>query len=202
MVIEFFCSGCGRRLFADENDAGQDVRCEQCEAVTRVPPARTEPHRPDDPYASPNALSREDKEVTRAAAAQRLKAPPTCLLVAPTLGALAALFGLISALMFEPVALVPDPEIPPWVQEILEELQRQNFGPLAAMISLAFVALNLGIIIGAVKMMNLRSHGWGLAAGILGLINFGNFCCLLTLPFGIWTIVVLSNPDVKAAFEP
>ena len=41
----------------------------------------------------------------------------------------------------------------------------------------------------------------GIAASIVAMINFGNCCCLLGIPIGIWSLVILMQPDVKAAFD-
>ena len=32
------------------------------------------------------------------------------------------------------------------------------------------------------------------------MINLANACCLLGVPFGIWALVVLNKPEVKAQF--
>ena len=64
----------------------------------------------------------------------------------------------------------------------------------------------LGILIGAIvfmgasKMKSLRSYGFALAAAILAMIPCISPCCLLGLPIGIWAIVILVKPEVKAAF--
>ena len=59
---------------------------------------------------------------------------------------------------------------------------------------------NVLIAIGAVKMMNLSSRGWGTTAAVLAMIPCISGCCLLGVPVGIWALVALSKPDVKAAF--
>jgi predicted PurR-regulated permease PerM len=69
-------------------------------------------------------------------------------------------------------------------------------------IALGIVACMVGvvIIVGAMKMKNLRSYSLAMAAAILAMIPCISPCCLLGLPFGIWAIVVLVDPHVKAAF--
>jgi hypothetical protein len=56
------------------------------------------------------------------------------------------------------------------------------------------------ILFGALKMMRLQSYGWAMAAAILAVIPCLSPCCCLGIPFGIWALVVLSKPEVKAAF--
>ena len=56
------------------------------------------------------------------------------------------------------------------------------------------------IIIGSVKMMRLQSYGFAMTACILAMLPITSPCCCLGLPIGIWGIVVLCDPQVKAAF--
>jgi predicted lysophospholipase L1 biosynthesis ABC-type transport system permease subunit len=56
------------------------------------------------------------------------------------------------------------------------------------------------IFVGARRMQQLRSWGFGLTVSILAMIPCVSPCCLLGLPIGIWAIVVLVRPEVKAAF--
>jgi hypothetical protein len=55
------------------------------------------------------------------------------------------------------------------------------------------------MILGGVRMLSLRSYGLGVTAAILALLP-----CQAVFPlgliFGIWTLIVLSRPSVKAAF--
>lgn len=64
------------------------------------------------------------------------------------------------------------------------------------------VSFGMGIvmIIGGVKMMRLQSHGWATTASILALLPCSP-AGLVGLVVGIWSLIVLSRPRVKAAFE-
>jgi hypothetical protein len=55
------------------------------------------------------------------------------------------------------------------------------------------------IVVGAVKMLHIRSHRWAMAAAVLALLPCGP-TWLLGLPVGIWALAVLTAPGVKAAF--
>ena len=68
---------------------------------------------------------------------------------------------------------------------------------LAQIIGLVFGII---MILGAVKMMRLKSHGFATVASVLALLPCGP-AWLLGLPMGIWSLVVLSRRDVKAAFQ-
>jgi hypothetical protein len=55
------------------------------------------------------------------------------------------------------------------------------------------------IIVGSLRMGNLEAHGLAFASAILALLP-SSPCALLGLPVGIWALVVLTTPEVKAAF--
>jgi hypothetical protein len=63
------------------------------------------------------------------------------------------------------------------------------------------MALNALILFGAVQMMRLRSWGFAMAAAIVAMIPISSSaCCIFTLPVGIWALMVLKRPLVKASF--
>lgn len=57
------------------------------------------------------------------------------------------------------------------------------------------------IIFGAIQMMKGRKYDLSKTAAILAVIPFTSCCFLLGAPFGIWALMVLSKPDVKAFFN-
>ncbi len=57
------------------------------------------------------------------------------------------------------------------------------------------------IIYGAIQMMCGRSFGLSRTAAILAVIPLTSCCFVIGIPFGIWALVVLSQPDVKALFR-
>jgi hypothetical protein len=65
----------------------------------------------------------------------------------------------------------------------------------------SFGLIFYGIVFAAaMQMRNLRSWGFSLAGSIMALLPC-SLCCILTLPFGIWAIVILSQENVKIAFR-
>jgi hypothetical protein len=58
------------------------------------------------------------------------------------------------------------------------------------------------VLFSMIQMLRLRTWGLALAGCIVTAIPLSSSaCCLLTLPFAIWAIVVLVKPQVKAAFR-
>ena len=47
----------------------------------------------------------------------------------------------------------------------------------------------------AVKMTNLESYRWSMAASIMGMIS------VVALPFGLWAFTLLKKPEIKEAYE-
>ena len=86
-------------------------------------------------------------------------------------------------------------DIPP---EIAEQLFRDGAVGLAQ--NAVSLIANIIILIGAIKMRKCQSYGLAMTASILCILcDWG--CCCLGLGAGIWSIVVLSKPEVKAAFH-
>ncbi len=120
-------------------------------------------------------------------------APAIALCVIASLGLLLSLFNVAYAFMEHPI----DPNAPEFVQA----MQKGSQGTTAAIIQSCFVVVNLLILSGAIQMMRFRTWGLALTASILAMVNFGTFCCIPGLPIGIWTLVILLTPEVRAAFQ-
>jgi hypothetical protein len=63
------------------------------------------------------------------------------------------------------------------------------------------LAVGVVILMGALKMKNLTSYGFAMTSAILAMVPCVSPCCLVGLPIGIWAVVVLTDPAVKAAFR-
>jgi serine/threonine protein kinase len=63
-----------------------------------------------------------------------------------------------------------------------------------------FLASQVCLLVGAARLENLSSYGSALAAGIIALLPTGPLW-LIGLGLGIWTLIVIHQPDVRAAFH-
>ena len=61
------------------------------------------------------------------------------------------------------------------------------------------IALNGVALVGANKMRKLENYPLALTAAIVMVLPCSP-CCVLSLPFGIWALVVLCDPQVRDAF--
>ncbi len=159
-------------------------------------PGSANPFSGSNPYQSPqypsSQLGSPPPVDPRDSVRGRVMAPAIVLIVISTLGLATSIFNVAFAFA-EPQI---DPNDPPFIQEI----KKGSTGPVVAAIQSAFVITNLLIIGGAVQMIRFKTWGFALAASILAMLNFGTFCCVLGLPVGIWSLVILLQPDVKQAF--
>ena len=87
-------------------------------------------------------------------------------------------------------------DLPPELRDFLLQ-----FSGVASVVSnvLSFIA-NILILIGALKMRKWQSYGLAMTASILCILCDWS-CCCLGIGAGIWAIVVLCKPEVKAAFH-
>lgn len=113
-----------------------------------------------------------------------IKAPAIALMVVSILGLVVGSLGLIFDVFLIAVQGIAT----------LELIVRSLWGVLL-LISAAFV------LFGAIKMKNMKDYGVARAAAIVAIIPFVGPCCLIGIPFGIWAVIVLSKPHVRAAFR-
>jgi hypothetical protein len=74
-------------------------------------------------------------------------------------------------------------------------------GGLGIVFNIIGMIVGVVILLGAMKMKKLQSYGFAMAASIVAMVPCVSPCCLLGLPAGIWAIVILTKPEVKAAFQ-
>jgi hypothetical protein len=151
------------------------------------------------PYASANYVGPSNLGQTQPAPPQRETAPgklvaaAMALILVASLGVLSSGFSFV--LSFGEAQV--DPNAPPMVQDF----QRGTVGPVATGIQGGFVMLNLFIIACAVQMMSLKSWGLGVTGSVLAMLNIGSCCCVVGMPIGIWSLMVLMSPEVMTVFS-
>jgi hypothetical protein len=140
-------------------------------------------------------------------ARDRLGGPAIALMVTAILGILAQ----IGSVLLMPVQLkMQEAQMQTAVQQkqITQEQADQQMqitkmfgGTIGVAVSIVGILIGILIFVGALKMKSAQSYGLAMTSSILAMIPCLSPCCLLGLPFGIWALVVLSNPEVKAAFR-
>lgn len=136
-----------------------------------------------------------------AAVASKVKAPAIALIIVSGLNILSLLVGLA----LQVIGVGMGTQIPPGAPPEAERLIQLLSGGIGILIYVFGIAVSAFVLFASFRMMNFQGWGMALAASILAitcLMPWPCFCCLpLGMPFGIWSIVVLSSADVKAAFR-
>lgn len=147
------------------------------------------------PYASPLTPPGGGPGNIRDVVKNKVVPPAIFLIVVGVLGVAITAFNAIYALVGTP------PEVPPDAPEFFKEMQAGSVGVVPAVVQGIFTLVNVLIIVGAVQMFSFKSRTMAIVSAIAAMVNFGGCCCILGLPAGIWSLIVLMNPDVKRAFE-
>lgn len=73
-------------------------------------------------------------------------------------------------------------------------------GGLGILVAVVGVVLWGVVVFGALKMRALESYGLSMAAAIIAMLPC-SCCCVIGLPIGIWSLVVLMDQNVKGHFS-
>jgi len=136
------------------------------------------------------ARRRRRRHSLREQARSRLNAPGIGLIVTGILALIYAIFQVVSSAI--QIARIPAMAGP-----------QQNM--IMGIMGVTFVLYALSIVVsvliirGAIKMRRLQSYGLAMTASILALLP-PHDCCVLGLVFGVWTLIVLNDVDVKGSF--
>ncbi len=134
-------------------------------------------------------------------AASAVKIPAIALIVIASLGILYYIFNTIVVLTGAGAPMQNIHGGSPEMQQFMESFQKGQHGPVAVVVSLLILAINGFVLFGAIKMLKLENYGIAVAAAIIAMLPCMGCCCLFGLPFGIWALVVLNKPAVKAQFS-
>ena len=131
-------------------------------------------------------------------AASGIKGPAIALIVVAVLGIAYHLFEAFAVLLFRGASMATNmpPNMPPETQHLIEMIQ----GPLGAAVYLIAAAVSGFLLFGSIKMLKLQSHTLAMVTCIVALLPCG-CCCVFSLPFGIWGLVMLNRPGVKSQFS-
>lgn len=120
--------------------------------------------------------------------------PATLLMVTGALGAVLSLGGIAMNVLGTGMgALIPASGTGG------EQMVNLFSGVMGIGFNLIGLAVSAFVIYGAMQMKELRSYAMSIAAAVLAILPCGP-CCCIGLPVGIWALVVLLRPEVKAAF--
>jgi len=67
--------------------------------------------------------------------------------------------------------------------------------------SAAGVFIGLSMLLSGIQMRKLKGYKNAMTSSILAMIPIVSPCCIVGLPIGIWSVIVLCKPEVKDAFR-
>jgi hypothetical protein len=150
----------------------------------------------DNPFASPQPNYKAPSGAGFAAVRERLKGPAISLIVVSGIGIALTLASVVFQLVAPGGALgqgMNNGGDGPG-----QLIMMLSFGIGPALVSLFRAGF---VIYGALQMKNLENHSVAMATAIIAVVPCFSPCCLMDLPFGIWALVVLNDPQVKQAFQ-
>jgi hypothetical protein len=137
-------------------------------------------------------------------AKRAVQGPAIGLIVCGAIGALLGLANVVQGLLGAGAqkeelrrALA---EMPPEVQRFGDMIETMT-GPMGLVFAALGLLISVFTIFSGIQMQRLRNYWMPMTAAILGIVPCFSGCCCISLPIGIWVLVVLMKPEVKAAFE-
>ena len=125
---------------------------------------------------------------------EQVSGPAIGLLVTGIIGAVFSLVGFISLAIGTGLSHF-------WVDEFPEYFERIYQRSFALSSSLVEIVVAAFIVYAALKMKDMQQWGLAVAASILAMLPCISPCCIIGLPIGIWALVILLRPEVRAAFH-
>lgn len=201
------CPICNRKLRVPDDLLGQRVKCPTCaqeftaqvSALASLPPpgfvlpgAAPRGPAPAPPGSYPQQSPYDEfgeRRPNTSSARDAVIAPAVALLVA-------GIIGLVSMGGLTVLGTIG------WLAEDAANANAEEVAEFITGVLMFTVAAgaNAAIIFCAIQMQRLKSYGLALTGAILAVIPGISPCCVLGIPFGIWALVVINQPDVKNAF--
>ncbi len=135
--------------------------------------------------------------VSTGQAAQMVAGPAIGLIVTAALGAVGQLVSMLfnilgTGLVMASPSAQGQPPMPAWMHLMS--------GGVGVVFSILGIIMSVIILMGALKMKKLEAYNFAMTATIIAMVPCISPCCFVGLPVGIWALVVLLKPEVKAAF--
>lgn len=147
---------------------------------------------PYQPVSTPSVMSNQQ-------VMHKLKAPGISLIVVGATGGL--LMIILLGLSWLGAAMQPELATPP-AEMPQAEKSGYVLGYYGALVAPVFNILPQAFVVFAgISMLRRSSLGMARFGSILAVIPCLSPYCLLGIPFGLWSLVVLSDPDIAAGFE-
>ncbi len=153
------------------------------EPISPPPPPSTPPPPAPPPPPAVNPL-------------QQVQGPAIGLVITGVLGLLLALFRMLGSLFGVGLANFRNMgDLGPGT-----EYARYFVGGAGVVFGIVILATSFLVIWAALQMKQLRGWTLSVVGSIVAMVPCLGPCCIVGIPIGIWALVVLMKPEVKAAF--
>lgn len=151
---------------------------------------------PPNPYAPPSAAgyyqAQRPMYGSRDAVRSWLLGPAICCTIFAVVG-LGFMAMVVLGMVIDPDAIAD--QAPP------DEAGKAGFYGFFVVYFAGGLITRLLQIAGAICMFRVRGYSLAMTAAVCALLPCDLYCCALNLPIGIWALIVLNKPEVKAAFQ-
>ena len=130
----------------------------------------------------------------RANAKSQISGPAISLIVVASISLLVVTVGAVFDVVILATGAVDNMIQPQAMPKSTQVLVRLVWG-------LLLIVSNIVILIGSIKMLQLKNFEFSKITAILSVIPCLGPCCIAGIPFGIWALVVLGKPEVRNAFR-
>ena len=154
---------------------------------------------PNNPYASPQftGTAVPPGMMPPHIAEAKVKLPAIFLMCVAPLGIIFLIFDFVGRIVNN--GQVPNFGADPNAPGFKEGAIIGNY--IGMFFDFAVLIMQVVVIVGAYNMLNLRNRMLAMSAAIISVIPCVSACCVLGVPFGIWALIVMNDPGVKANFR-
>ena len=209
MPINVSCHSCGKRYAIPDERAGQRFKCRECGTVVSVPEDEWEYGSgesaytgntggfPDanNPYAAPTGFGASRQNGSRTEAMSKTN---ICAIFLYIVAGLSITSHAANAVI---TIATGDVDNPFGVRQPGNATERIAHKVGAVGANMGLMAMHVLVIVGAYNLQKLRSYPLAMTGAIIACIPCCGPCLVLGIPFGIWALVLLNNPDVKRHFQ-
>jgi hypothetical protein len=219
------CPSCNRKLRVAESHQGQIVQCPLCQIVFRAPVRVAPPtDQPPAPVPEPAPSAAAPAELANPAPVEpapvggdldapavdvprALLMPGLSLLICGVLSGIFQLVALRAHMMLGPegvLGLVGDMFSADVMRQVKENMTVERFYGYVILGDVLSLLMAVGIALGAVQILRLGRYWLAMLGSALAVVNLASLggmpCCFFTGPLGMWSLMVLRLPEVRAAF--
>lgn len=223
VTIPVKCVACGADYSVQDDKAGRKFRCKYCEAVVEVPPAAPPPAVPppgmgvgggtDQPNpfevsssqpsvsASPSSFDESGGSFADndpyAPKPQQSQPQPYVGPPPESQVQLPAIFMIVLGGLSMPFCLLA------MVNQLAQAGRGRPAGEalVGGVMMLGVLVLSIIVIVGGINLMKLKNKTMAMMAAIICCIPCCGPCVIFSIPFGIWSLVVMNDPQVSRAFK-